>query len=38
MLRGSYRDGSNTHPNREANEQIAPLFVDYSIRSIQSYP
>jgi hypothetical protein len=37
MLRVGYRDGSDSHPNREANKTIAPLFVDFVIRAIQNY-
>jgi hypothetical protein len=37
MLRSSFRNGSDSHPNRLANEQIAPLLVEFVISSIESY-
>jgi hypothetical protein len=37
MLRQSYRRGSDSHPNREANEEIAPQFVEFVIQSVQTY-
>lgn len=37
MLRASYRDGSDSHPNRKANETVGPVFVDFIIHAIQSY-
>jgi hypothetical protein len=37
MLRADYREGSDSHPNRIANEAIGPIFVDFVINSIQEY-
>ena len=37
MLKAAYRDGTDSHPNREANETIGPLLVDFVIQSAQSY-
>jgi len=36
-LRSEYREGSDSHPNRRANETIGPLFVDFIIKAVQSY-
>lgn len=35
MLRSAYRDGGDSHPNRTANETLAPLFSDYILKTIQ---
>jgi hypothetical protein len=37
MLRAAYRDGTDSHPNRLANETIAPLFVDFIITATHGY-
>jgi len=37
MLREAYRDGVDSHPNRLANETIAPLFVSLVVDAIQTY-
>ncbi len=37
MLRAAYRDGTDSHPNREANRTIGPLFVDFVIKAVESY-
>jgi len=37
MLRQAYREGSDSHPNRTANEMIGPLFVDFITNAVQSY-
>jgi len=37
MLRQAYRQGSDSHPNRTANETIGPLFVDFIVDAIQRY-
>jgi hypothetical protein len=37
MLRETYRDGTDSHPNATANEAIAPPFVDFVINAIQTY-
>jgi hypothetical protein len=31
MLRAAYRDGTDSHPNRVANEMVGPLFVDFVV-------
>ena len=35
MLRSIYRDGGDSHPNRTANETLAPLFTNYILQAIQ---
>jgi hypothetical protein len=37
MLRQEYREGTDSHPNRLANETIGPIFVDFVIHSIEEY-
>lgn len=37
MLRAAYRDGADSHPNVTANEEIAPLLVDFVVESIETY-
>jgi len=37
MLRKTYREGSDSHPNRAANEKIGPLFADFIINAVQRY-
>lgn len=37
MLRETYRDGTDSHPNVTANETIGPLFVDFIINAVQTY-
>jgi hypothetical protein len=37
MLRQSYRNGSDSHPNQLANETIGPLLVDFVIKAIGQY-
>lgn len=37
MLRKAYREGSDSHPNRAANEKIGPLFVDFIVDAVQRY-
>ncbi len=37
MLRESYRDGIDSHPNRQANETIGPVFADFIIESVRAY-
>jgi len=37
MLRRAYREGADSHPNRTANETIAPLFVDFIIDAVRRY-
>jgi len=36
MLRDSYREGSDSHPNQMANERIGSLFVEFIIDAIRS--
>jgi len=37
MLRASYREGADSHPNQLANETIGPLFVDFIVGAAQEY-
>jgi len=37
MLRKAYRKGSDSHPNRAANEKIGLLFVDFIINAVRRY-
>lgn len=37
MLQEEYREGSDSHPNRLANETIGPIFADFIAGSVQSY-
>ena len=37
MLRQAYRNGGDSHPNAKANETVAPMLVDFVVKSIQSY-
>ena len=37
MLRKAYQDGTDSHPNRQANETIGPLVADFVIRTAQAY-
>lgn len=37
MLRESFSNGSDSHPNQKANEQIVPMLVAFIKISIQSY-
>jgi len=37
MLRQSYRNGSDSHPNQLANETIGPVLVDFVIKAIGQY-
>lgn len=37
MLRAAYRDGADSHPNAAANQEIAPLLVDFVLESIETY-
>lgn len=37
MLRQDYRNGTDSHPNLKANQEIAPVFVDNTIDIIQAY-
>ena len=37
MLREAYREGTDSHPNRIANETVGPRFVDFVINSIDRY-
>lgn len=36
MLRAEYREGTDSHPNRLANETIGPIFADF-IQTARSY-
>jgi hypothetical protein len=37
MLRADYRSGGDSHPNRVANEAIAPLFVEFVTNAIEQF-
>jgi hypothetical protein len=37
MLRNVYRDGADAHPNRAANERIAPLLADFVAQTAGAY-
>ncbi len=37
MLRAEYRQGTDSHPNLEANQTIGPRFVDFVIQAINEY-
>ena len=37
MLRAAYRDGTDSHPNRAANETIGPQLVAFTINAIERY-
>jgi hypothetical protein len=37
MLRASYRDGEDSHPNQLANQAIGPLFADFIVGAVQAY-
>lgn len=37
MLRATYREGEDSHPNRLANEVIGPLFADFVVEAVQTY-
>jgi len=37
MLRQAYREGSDSHPNRTANQTIGPPFVDSILDAVQRY-
>jgi hypothetical protein len=37
MLREAYREGTDSHPNRIANEIVGPRFVDFVINAIGQY-
>jgi hypothetical protein len=37
MLRAEYREGTDSHPNRMANETIGPLFAEFVIQAIEHY-
>jgi hypothetical protein len=37
MLRATYREGTDSHPNRVANETVGPLFVDFVMEAADQY-
>jgi len=37
MLCLAYREGDDSHPNELANQEIAPLFVDFVLDAIKTY-
>jgi hypothetical protein len=37
MLRTDYRNGVDSHPNKAANQTVAPVFVDAVIKAIEQF-
>jgi len=37
MLRATYREGEDSHPNELANQTIGPLFADFIVETVQTY-
>ncbi len=37
MLRAEYREGTDSHPSRLANETVGPIFADFIIQTARSY-
>jgi hypothetical protein len=37
MLRVAYREGTDSHPNRVANETVGPLFADFVMKAAEEY-
>jgi len=37
MLRADYREGTDSHPNQLANQEIGPQFVAFILRAIEAY-
>lgn len=37
MLRATYREGTDSHPNELANQTIGPLFADFIAEAVQTY-
>ena len=37
MLRQTYRNGNDSHPNQKANQEIAPLFAKAIMSAIETY-
>jgi hypothetical protein len=37
MLRAVYREGDDSHPNKLANQEIAPFFVRFVLNAIETY-
>lgn len=37
MLRAAYQEGTDSHPNRKANETVGPVFADFIVGAAQSY-
>ena len=37
MLRSAYREGTDSHPNILANQEIGPILVNFITDSINSY-
>lgn len=36
-LRAAYRDGSDNHPNRAANQAVAPLLAYFVVQSVEAF-
>jgi len=37
MLRADYREGTDSHPNRLANETIGPVFAQFIVDAVETY-
>lgn len=37
MLNAAFRDGTDSHPNRTANQQIAPVFVEFVTNAAETF-
>jgi hypothetical protein len=37
MLRATYREGEDSHPNQLANQTVGPLFVDFIVDAVRAY-
>jgi hypothetical protein len=37
MLRAAHRNGTDSHPNRLANELIGPVFVEFITQSVAKF-
>lgn len=37
MLRAEYREGGDSHPNELANQEVAPIFIDFILNAIETY-
>ena len=37
MLREEYREGTDSHPTKNADEEIGPVFVQFILKAIETY-